>query len=165
MRRLVGFALGISAVAALVAGCGGNQEPTQELAASAPATPSASSPGTAVALPAGLDDGPRAGASPIDESKAKAGERLFTGKGCVVCHGFGKRVTCPDLRGVSMRRTAKWMETQILHPEVTVKSDPIAMALRKDYSLPMTNQGLTPDEARAVIEFLKHKDRLAGVIK
>ena len=137
----------------------------QEPAASAPATPSASSPGTAVALPAGLDDGPRAGASPIDESKAKAGERLFTGKGCVVCHGFGKRVTCPDLQGVSMRRTAKWMETQILHPEVTVKSDPIAMALRKDYSLPMTNQGLTPDEARAVIEFLKHKDRLAGVIK
>jgi hypothetical protein len=28
--------------------------------------------------------------------------------------------------------------------------------------LQMPNQGLTPDEARSVIEFLKHKDAEAG---
>lgn len=109
------------------------------------------------------DDGPRAGQAPVVAALATTGEKLFQTKGCVVCHSFGKKVTCPDLVGVSMRRTALWMEQQILHPEVMVKEDPIARALKAGYALPMTNQGVKPEEARALIEFLKKKDREAGV--
>jgi hypothetical protein len=57
-----------------------------------------------------------------------------------------------------MRRTAQWMEHQILHPDVMTKEDPIARQLFAQYSLQMPNQQLTQDEAHAVIEFLKHKD-------
>lgn len=109
------------------------------------------------------DDGPRAGASAVNASMAAAGEKLFQSKGCTVCHSFGKAVTCPDLVGVSMRRTALWMEHQILHPEVMVKEDRISAELKTRFALPMTNQGLTPEEARSVIEFLKKKDKDAGV--
>jgi mono/diheme cytochrome c family protein len=105
------------------------------------------------------DAGPRAGEQPIDESQVKKGEALFLSKGCTVCHGFGRRITCPDLNGVTMRRTALWMEHQILHPEVMTKQDPIAHQLFVQYSLQMTNLRLTPLEARALIEFLKHKNR------
>jgi hypothetical protein len=38
------------------------------------------------------------------------------------------------------------------------KQDPIARQLFAQFSLQMPNQGLKPEEARAVIEFLKHKN-------
>ena len=38
-----------------------------------------------------------------------------------------KRLTGPDLRGVTRRRTAQWMESQILHPEkYTAGEAPVA---------------------------------------
>ena len=57
-----------------------------------------------------------------------------------------------------MRRTAAWMEQQILHPDLMVKQDPISRQLFAQFALQMPNQGLTPDEARAVIEYFKHRD-------
>ena len=160
MRRIVVLALSIAVAAAALTGCGGSKEAGEEQAASTPATSSSSA--GAVTLPPDLDQGPRAAASEVDEAKAKLGERLFQSKGCSACHGFGKRVSCPDLQGVSQRRTAKWLESQILHPDIMTKQDPIARQLFAQYSLQMPKQGLTEDEARAVIEFLKHKDHEAG---
>jgi cytochrome c5 len=66
------------------------------------------------------DAGPRAGEQPADEELAEQGEKLFREKGCSACHAFGVRMSGPDLKGVSMRRTAEWMEHQILEPEVMV---------------------------------------------
>lgn len=144
----------------VVAGCGGGGSKT-ESGAAAPASAPAASAGSGM-VPSNLDQGPRAGESAIDEAKAKIGERLFKDKGCSACHAFGKRVTGPDLAGVSMRRTAAWMENQILHPDKMVKEDPISRQLFAQYALQMPNQGLTPDEARAVIEYLKHQDHEAA---
>ena len=123
-------------------------------------TPSAAgTPG--VAATSAYDAGPRAGESPVDESLAERGEPLFKSKGCSACHGFGQKLTGPDLNGVTMRRTAAWMEQQILHPEVMTKQDPISHALFAQYALQMPNQGLTPDEAKSVIEYLKHHNHEA----
>jgi cytochrome c551/c552 len=163
MKRVSLFAMLVAGVAlTLLSGCGAKNDADQgETAANAPpaTSPPASAPTdtAAQATTSAYDAGPRAAEQPVNGGMATKGERLFTSKGCVVCHGFGKVITCPDLKGVSMRRTAAWMEQQILHPEVMVKEDPISRELRTHYSLPMTNQGLTPDEARAVIEFLKKK--------
>ena len=156
MRRISVCALLIVVAGTAVLGCGAKQEAadTQTSTASAP-TSGSSSP---AALPANLDQGPRAGEASYDEAKAEVGEGLFQTKGCSACHGFGKRVSCPDLAGVSMRRTQAWLESQILHPDVMTKQDPIARQLFAQFSLQMPNQGLTQDEARSVIEFLKHKD-------
>ena len=160
MRRIVAHALSIAVTAAALTGCGGSKEAGEPQTSSTPSTSSAAA--GSVTLPPDLDQGPRAAASEADEAKAKVGEALFQSKGCSACHGFGKRVSCPDLQGVSLRRTAKWLESQILHPDVMTKQDPIARALFAQYSMQMPKQGLTVDEARAVIEFLKHKDHEAG---
>jgi hypothetical protein len=105
-----------------------------------------------------LDQGPRAAARPVDQELAEQGGQLFKDKGCSACHAFGTRLSGPDLVGVTRRRTAQWMENQILHPEVMVKEDPISRELMGVYALQMPNQGLTPDQARSVIEYLKHRD-------
>ena len=149
--------------AMLVAGCGGKKSEGESAASGPASAPAAGATGTTSVLAVSrYDSGPRAAASPVDKAKAEQGEKLFQTKGCYACHAFGKKVTCPDLAGVSQRRTAIWMENQILHPDVMTKEDPIARELFVKHSLQMPNQKLTEDEARAVIEFFKHKDKEAG---
>src|SRR5262249_55788853 len=152
MRRSAAAILILATLAAFGCGGGSGGNPPAE-SPSATSTPPPSTPAppppapvetTAVLAVSKYDAGPRAGKSPVNAAEAAAGEKLFQTKGCVVCHGFGKKVTCPDLVGVSMRRTASWMEHQILHPEIMVKEDPIAHELRTHYPLPMTNQGVKP---------------------
>jgi len=159
------FAL-VLGIAFAVTSCGKSQSSSSsDNSSSAPATQAATPPATpesTTAAPAAAaggtskyDSGPRASDSPVDGGLAAKGKLLFTSKGCVACHAFGKVVTCPDLVGVPKQRTAEWMTQQILHPDVMVKEDPITMELRTHYKLPMTNQNVKPDEAKALIEYIK----------
>jgi mono/diheme cytochrome c family protein len=158
MKRLALIVVPLGLALAL-AGCGGKTDSSSGTQA-ASSTPAASG---GVAATSAYDAGPRAGESAVDEERAEAGAKLFQTKGCSACHTFGKKMSGPDLQGVSMRRTALWMENQILHPEVMTKTDPISHALFATMALQMPNQGLTQDEARSVIEFLKKKDHAAGI--
>ena len=144
MKRCAVVLALLVALPALLAGCAQKESATSGSAGSAG--------GAAVSK---YDSGPRAADSPVDLARAEQGEKLFQLKGCSACHGFGKRVSGPDLNGVTHRRTAEWMENQILHPEIMTHDDPISHQLLATYSLQMTNQHLTPDEAKSVIEFLK----------
>lgn len=146
MKRIVSGLVVLAAVLAL-AGCGAKEGASKGSASAGAASGSK------------YDSGPRAGEAPVDEALAEQGEKLFQLKGCSACHTFGKKMSGPDLAGVTMRRTEKWMEQQILHPDVMVKEDPISRKLMAEMALAMPNQGLTPDEARAVIEYLKHQDQ------
>jgi len=162
MSRLVPCGAAGLLLALLLSGCGKADAP------SASASPSSSSGALTstsggVAAVSKYDAGPRAGESEVNEVLAEQGEKLFQSKGCSACHTFGKKMSGPDLRGVTMRRTAQWMENQILHPEVMTKEDPISHRLLGEMALQMPNQGLAPGEAKAVIEYLKHEDREAGV--
>jgi len=156
MRKAFGVALLLVIVLGLPA-CGKRAEEGASGPSPAPgaaqapggASPESSSGSASVAAVSAYDSGPRAGESPVDRAEAAQGEKLFQTKICSTCHGFGRRITCPDLNGVTMRRTAQWMEQQILHPEVMTKQDPIAHQLLKQYSIQMPNQKLTPAEARS----------------
>lgn len=128
------------------AGCGGKSEPKG----------GESGAGATAVSP--YDGGPRAGDFPVEPALAAQGEVLFKTKGCTACHAYGKRLTGPDLKGVTQRRTADWMEHQILHPEIMTKQDPISMKLLATYMVQMSNQGLKPAEAKAVVEYLKKLD-------
>ncbi len=140
-----------------LAGCGGQKTASEN------AAPPASAPAGDVAdTGAGLDQGPRAAESAVDEAAAKQGAALFDARGCAGCHGFGTRISGPDLAGVSQRRTAQWLESQLLHPDRMAKEDPIAGDLVKQFSLEMPDPGLTQAEAGALLEFMKQKDRAAG---
>jgi mono/diheme cytochrome c family protein len=152
MKRILVMTLALACVLA-IAGCGKKTEGE---------TASGGAAGNTLAATSKYDGGPRAGEAPVDEERAALGEKLFQTKGCSACHTFGKKMSGPDLAGVTTRRTAEWMENQILHPEVMTKTDPISHQLMAEMALQMPNQGLTPDEARAVIEFLKKKNKGAG---
>jgi hypothetical protein len=150
-------------IALAASGCGGGQNQPAGQTGSAGSDAAPAAPATAT-MPATskYDGGPRAGESPVDAALTATGEKLFSTKGCTACHAFGKRLTGPDLQGVTMRRTQQWLEQQILHPEIMTKEDPIARALFAQYALQMPNQGVKPEEAKAIIEFFKQKDKAAG---
>jgi mono/diheme cytochrome c family protein len=149
-HRPVSFAIALLAI--VLAGCS-KPEPASTTAASSGAAAASATPAVSA-----LDAGPRAAESPVDEVLEDEGEKLFKDKGCSACHTFGKKLTGPDLAGVSKRRTAMWIERQILHPEQMVKEDPIAKQLMATYMLQMPNQGLTEAQAKALIEYFKHQD-------
>lgn len=164
MNRVSALVVGLGLVLVLPS-CGGKSGDTAATSTSSGSATSGAtggSSGSTVAAVSKYDAGPRAGESPVDHEKAEAGAKLFTAKGCSACHAFGKRLTCPDLAGVSMRRTSEWMENQILHPEVMTKEDPISHGLFAQFALQMPNQKLTPDEAKAVIEYFKQMDHPSG---
>jgi mono/diheme cytochrome c family protein len=145
----------------LVAGCGGGQKPSAGTDSGSGSTPAPAATPSATAIPEKsiYDNGPRAfDQGPADQAAAMQGQKLFSTKGCVACHAFGKRLTCPDLAGVTRRRTAQWMQNQILNPEMMVKTDPISHGLFATYALQMPNQHLTETEAKAVIEYFKSRD-------
>jgi mono/diheme cytochrome c family protein len=160
MRRSLALVLFAAAALSLViAGCGGKK--AEENAATPPASsgsaPESAAGGGATAAVSQFDSGPRASEGAVDAALASQGEKLFLSKGCTVCHGFGKKVQCPDLNPVAGQRTAAWMEQQILHPDVMTRTDPIAKALMAQYKLQMTNLNVKPDEAKALIEYIKKK--------
>jgi cytochrome c551/c552 len=148
MKRFAIVGIFLLGILLTLAGCGGGGG-------------GSSSSGSSVTSP--FDTGPRAAESPVDETLAKKGEVLFKLKTCSTCHGFGMRITGPDLNGVTQRRSAAWMEQQMLHPDVMTKEDPLARELFGKYAVQMPNLMLKPEEAKALIEFLKYKNKQTAV--
>jgi len=166
MRNPVGYAA-LAVLLCMTAGCGGNKT-SNGAADSGSASASTSAPAAPATGDLKLeavskyDAGPRAFEGAEDDAGSKRGEQLFKDKGCSACHAFGKKVTCPDLAGVTHRRTADWIENQILHPEIMVKTDPISHDLFAKFMLQMPNQKLSPEQAKDVIAYFRHKDHEAG---
>ena len=127
MKRLTAILL--LAALPVLAGCAqkaaDNATPGADTTAKAPAA-------TAVAAKSAYDDGVRANATPADLAQAALGEKLFATKGCTACHAYGKKLTGPDLKGVTTRRTALWMQHQIMEPDVMTRTDPISHQLMAD---------------------------------
>lgn len=90
-------------------------------------------------------------AQSVDEGKA-----IFQNK-CVACHtiGEGKRIG-PDLKGVTERRDASWLKGFIQSPSsYFAKKEETAVALLKEYGIPMPDLGLKEEEVEAVMAYLK----------
>lgn len=140
-------------VTALLAACGGGDGGDSAEAAAGEAPEAA---GTTAAWPAEPT-------GPVDEELAEAGEEQFEARGCVACHTVGEgRLVGPDLAGVTERRTYTWAMAMITNPDSMLRTDSIARRLLSEYFTPMSNQGVTPEQAQAIWEYLREEDTEAG---
>lgn len=148
MSRIAGT-LSLSLLGLLALACGGERR-SQQPGTPASTQPPAAAPATALPAPAG----------PVDEALAEQGERVFQSKGCVGCHTIGGgKLTGPDLKGVTGRRPYNWFVPWVVNPDSMLKVDPVAKELLAQYLTPMLNMGVTPEEARALWEYLRRESR------
>lgn len=126
-----------------LAACGGSADaPGAESGTPTPAAP-------AVELPVSSVD-----VGPLNEELAEEGEKLFETR-CTTCHKLDSRYIGPPLGGVAGRREPEFIMNMILAPEKMLQSNADAQALLAEYSVPMTNQNLSQEEARAILEYLR----------
>src|SRR6478736_4800375 len=91
---------------------------------------------------------------PVDAKEAHEGKEVFDQK-CGACHKPNERYVGPALGGVVERRTAEYVMNMALNPAEMIRRHPEAKKLFATYLVEMPNQGLTPEQARRVVEYLR----------
>ena len=87
---------------------------------------------------------------------ADSGKELFE-KECAGCHTIGGGDSGgPDLKGITGRRPADWLERIIVEPDkLTADKDPTHLALVKQYGGEMPILGISRKDAKKIIAYLQ----------
>lgn len=93
---------------------------------------------------------------PVDHELAEEGEEIFTVK-CSACHKFDERYVGPALADVTVRRSPAYILNMVLNPQEMIERHPAAKQLLAEYLTYMPSQGLSEQEARQVLEYLRTK--------
>lgn len=94
----------------------------------------------------------------IDRTMVERGAAVYN-RMCTACHRLDKKFVGPPVKGVLDRRTPEWVMNMVLNPNEMLQKDPIAIALFKEfYGVPMVNQNLSHDDARAILEYYRTLD-------
>lgn len=100
---------------------------------------------------------------PLRPELAAKGQEIFTAKGCVSCHSFGKGpVVGPDLLGLSRRIGPEWVKRFISDPTAMLESDARAKEMLAKYLVKMPNLNLKPEEIRALLDYFRQQDAEAS---
>jgi len=94
----------------------------------------------------------------LDNALAQKGEKLFNEK-CTACHKIEERYVGPALKGVTTRRAPEWIMNMILDPMKMTQEDPQAKELLAEYLTQMTNQNVSQEDARALLEYFRKIDQ------
>lgn len=100
----------------------------------------------------------------IDGPLVAKGKETFEVK-CTACHKVGERYVGPALNDVLSRRSPTYVMNMILNPNEMVERHPAAKQVLAEYMTLMANQGLTVEEARAVLEYLRTEQTKADAAK
>ncbi|AHM62485.1 cytochrome c2 [Flammeovirgaceae bacterium 311] len=124
----------------------------------------ASTTGTSTEEATPVDDGKGIGPvknvnlGELDPALAAKGQELFDNK-CSACHRTDNtKVVGPGLAGVTERRQPEWIMNMIINPEEMTKKDPTAKKLLAEHLTQMTNQNVTEQDARAMLEYFRQLD-------
>ncbi|EMR03383.1 c-type cytochrome [Cesiribacter andamanensis] len=127
-----------------------------------------SNAGAPAAVAEPVDDGKGIGPvkhvtlSELDPQLAEQGKNLYEGK-CSACHRLdGTKVVGPGLAGITDRRSPEWIMNMIINPEEMTKKDPTAKKLLAEHLTQMTNQNVTEQDARAMLEYFRQLDASAN---
>jgi len=91
---------------------------------------------------------------PIDPKLVKKGEEIFNIK-CIACHKLDERYVGPAQRDLIKKRTPEFIMNMILNPIEMQEKHPVVKKLLAEYMTQMTNQNLSFDDARAVLEYFR----------
>jgi mono/diheme cytochrome c family protein len=144
----------MSALVISISACGGGNE-TSDGPPGASATPPSADGGEASAPAAGLITSADITLGDIDQAMAEKGRGTYDVK-CQACHSTGpNRVVGPGWKGITERRQPEWIMNMMLNIDVMLETDPEAQKGLEECLVRMPNQGLSKDQGREVLEFMR----------
>ncbi|MFN8324570.1 cytochrome c family protein [Flavobacterium sp.] len=127
--------------------------------------PSASTEETATTDPSSYD--PKRGegkfttvelGTALDQAMATKGEEV-AGVKCTSCHKpTDEKLVGPGWKGVTERRKPEWIMNFITNPDPMIDKDPEVQAQLEICLVRMPNQGLSDDDARNILEYMRKID-------
>lgn len=139
--------------AAVLSACGGGASDGQGSAV-AEAAPAADGALTAVELEQGIGPVRDLDLAAVDPALAAEGETAFVQK-CSACHKVEERYVGPRLGTVLSRRRPEFVLNMVLNANEMVKRHPVVKEMLAQFYTPMPVQVTDPDEARAILEYLR----------
>jgi len=89
-----------------------------------------------------------------DPALAAEGARSFRLR-CSACHALDKELVGPPLGGILQARTPVYVMNMIVNPTEMLERHPIAQALLEKYAVPMADLGVSEEDARGILEYLR----------
>ena len=149
------------AAMALLAACGGGSNDSATTTAAGPAAPQ-----SMVAEPSAYD--PKRGEGKFNEENTKLGAvdaaladkgKAIAGTKCFSCHKTtDEKLVGPGWKGVTSRKAPYWILNFITNPDPMIDKDPEVQAQLELCLVRMPNQNLTEEDARQILEFMRHND-------
>ena len=151
MTRSVSARALLLGLALATAACGGDAPGTD---ADAPTPDAGSGELSDVELEQGIGPIRNLELGPVDAALAAQGEEIFTTK-CSACHKIEERYVAPALGEVLSRRRPEYVMNMMLNANEMVERHPVVRELLAEFYTPMPVQLSDPDQARAVLEYLR----------
>lgn len=94
----------------------------------------------------------------LDHAMAKKGQEVSEVK-CTSCHKMSdEKLVGPGWKGVTERRTPEWLMNFVTNPDPMIDKDPELQAQLEICLVRMPNQGVSDDEARGILEYMRQND-------
>ena len=94
---------------------------------------------------------------PVDPELARQGKEIYQ-MNCEACHRMEQRFVGPPMGDVLERKSVTYILNQITNPEQMAREHPEGQRLVQEYMSIMPDQGITKDQARAIVEYLRSLD-------
>ncbi len=94
----------------------------------------------------------------LDQAMVSKGEEV-SGVKCTSCHKLtDEKLVGPGWKGVTERRKPEWIMNFITNPDPMIDKDPEVQAQLEICLVRMPNQGLSDDDARNILEYMRKND-------
>lgn len=95
---------------------------------------------------------------PLKQDWVTTGKMIYEVK-CLACHKLtAERVVGPGWAGVTKRRDPVWIMNMITNVDMMLERDAEAQKLLELCLVRMPNMNITTEEARRLLEFMRHND-------
>lgn len=96
--------------------------------------------------------------TPLNQTMVQAGQGVYELK-CQSCHKLTEeKLVGPGWKGVTKKRTPVWIMNMITNVEMMLETDAEAQKLLELCMVRMPNQNIAKEEARNVLEYMRHND-------
>jgi cytochrome c551/c552 len=96
--------------------------------------------------------------TPLNKDWVTKGEKIYDSK-CLACHKLTTdKLVGPGWKGVTERRDPAWIINMITNVEMMLETDAEAQKQLEACLVRMPNQNVSAEEARQILEFMRHND-------